>query len=102
MPKRILTGVVVSDKMDKTVTVKVDRKVRHPLYSKIITKSKKYHAHDEKEQFKEGDKVSIIETKPLSKTKTWEVIYSNEAKKANTNNNEAKKTSNTKKKVTKN
>ena len=76
MPKRILRGVVVSDKRDKTVTVKVDRRVSHPIYKKIITKSKKYHAHDENNQFKEGDVVSIVEAKPFSKTKKWEVVYS--------------------------
>ncbi len=79
MPKRILKGVVVSDKNEKTVTVKVDRRVRHPIYQKIITKSKKYHAHDEKNHFKEGDVVSIVETAPISKSKKWTVIYSDTA-----------------------
>lgn len=74
MPKRILKGVVVSDKNDKTVTVKVDRRVKHPVYHKIITLSKKYHAHDEHNKFKEGDVVSIIETRPISKSKKWAVI----------------------------
>jgi len=75
MPKRILQGVVVSDKCDKTVTVKVERRLAHPLYGKIVRTSKKYAAHDEKNQFKAGDEVKIIETRPLSKTKKWEVIY---------------------------
>ena len=74
MPKRILTGVVTSDKTDKTVTVKVERRVKHPLYGKIIRRSKKYHSHDEGNEFREGDTVRIEETKPISKTKTWKVI----------------------------
>mmetsp|Transcript_12969 Transcript_12969/g.42778 ORF Transcript_12969/g.42778 Transcript_12969/m.42778 type:complete len:97 (+) Transcript_12969:2797-3087(+) len=73
MPKRILTGTVTSDKTDKTVTVKVERKVKHPLYGKIIRRSKKYHAHDETNQYTIGDVVRIEETKPISKTKTWAV-----------------------------
>ena len=74
MPKRILIGTVTSDKTDKTVTVKVERKVKHPLYGKIIRRSKKYHAHDETNEFTEGDTVRIEETKPISKTKTWKVL----------------------------
>ncbi len=74
MPKRILIGTVTSDKTDKTVTVKVERKVRHPLYGKIMRRSKKYHAHDESNEFKSGDTVRIEETKPISKTKTWKVL----------------------------
>ena len=73
MPKRILIGTVVSDKTDKTVTVLVERKVKHPLYGKIIRRSKKYHAHDEGNEFKPGDMVRIEETRPISKTKTWRV-----------------------------
>ena len=73
MPKRILTGTVTSDKTDKTVTVLVERRVKHPLYGKIIKRSKKYHAHDEKNDYVVGDKVRIEETKPISKTKTWAV-----------------------------
>ncbi|MBH5322198.1 30S ribosomal protein S17 [Erythrobacter sp. JGD-13] len=73
MPKRILTGIVSSDKTDKTVTVLVERRVKHPLYGKIIKRSKKYHAHDEKNEYVVGDKVRIEETKPISKTKTWTV-----------------------------
>ncbi|WP_374349097.1 30S ribosomal protein S17 [Chitinimonas sp.] len=69
--KRTLTGRVVSDKMDKTVTVLVERKVKHPLYGKIIRLSKKYHAHDETNAYGEGDMVTIEETRPLSKTKAW-------------------------------
>ena len=71
MPKRILIGTVTSDKTDKTVTVKVERKVKHPLYGKIIRRSKKYHAHDEKNETKTGDVVRIMETRPLSKDKRW-------------------------------
>ena len=74
MPKRVLTGTVVSDKTDKTVVVKVERKVRHPLYGKIIRRSKKYHAHDEANEFKAGETVRIEETKPISKNKTWKVL----------------------------
>ncbi len=74
MPKRILQGVVVSDKMDKTVVVKVERRVMHPIYKKFITKSKKYSAHDENNSCKVGDIVEIMETAPKSKTKTWEVV----------------------------
>ncbi|RXZ66500.1 30S ribosomal protein S17 [Pelagerythrobacter rhizovicinus] len=74
MPKRILIGTVTSDKTDKTVTVLVERKVKHPLYGKIIRRSKKYHAHDEANEYKLGDTVRIEETKPISKTKTWKVI----------------------------
>ena len=74
MPKRILVGTVVSDKTDKTVTVLVERKVKHALYGKIIRRSKKYHAHDEGNEFKPGDTVRIEETRPISKTKTWKVL----------------------------
>lgn len=70
---RTLTGTVVSDKMDKTVTVLVERKVKHPIYGKIIRRSKKFHAHDENNEFKAGDIVVISESRPLSKTKTWVV-----------------------------
>ena len=71
--KRQLTGRVVSDKMNKTVTVLVERRVKHPLYGKIMTRSRKYHAHDEKGEFKIGDVVTIEECKPISKTKAWRV-----------------------------
>ena len=81
MPKRILTGTVTSDKTDKTVTVLVERKVKHPLYGKIMRRSKKYHAHDEDNTFKMGDTVRIEETKPISKTKTWKVIETVKASK---------------------
>lgn len=74
MAKRILQGVVVSDKMDKTVVVKVERRVRHPLYGKIVTLSKKYKAHDEANICKDGDKVQIQESRPLSKDKRWIVL----------------------------
>ena len=74
MPKRVLTGNVVSDKGDKTVVVLVERKVKHPLYGKIIRRSKKYHAHDEGNEYHEGETVRIEETAPISKLKTWKVI----------------------------
>ena len=74
MPKRVLTGTVVSDKTDKTVVVLVERRVKHPLYGKIIRRSKKYHAHDEGNVFKEGQTVRIEECKPMSKLKTWTVV----------------------------
>lgn len=72
--KRTLTGRVVSDSMCKTVTVQVQRRVKHPLYGKIITRSAKYHAHVEIEGVKRGDLVEIEETRPISKTKTWKVL----------------------------
>ena len=74
MPKRVLTGTVVSDKTDKTVVVRVERRVKHPLYGKIIRRSKKYHAHDEDNAFREGQVVRIEETRPMSKLKTWRVL----------------------------
>ena len=74
MPKRILVGTVVSDKNEKTVVVKVERKVKHALYGKIIRRSKKYHAHDEDNSFKLGETVRIEETAPYSKLKTWKVV----------------------------
>ncbi len=74
MPKRIMQGVVVSDKMDKTVVVNVERRTQHPLYKKFIRRSKKYVAHDEGNACKEGDVVQIQECRPISKRKTWEVI----------------------------
>jgi len=75
MPRRVLQGTVVSDANDKTVTVRVDRKVSHPIYKKTIRRSKKYAAHDENNQFKIGDKVQIVESAPISKSKRWQVIY---------------------------
>ena len=74
MPKRILQGVVVSDKQDKTVVVKVERRFRHPLLQKTVRRSKNYHAHDEGKAFKVGDTVSIEETRPISKLKRWVVL----------------------------
>ena len=74
MPKRVLKGVVVSDKSDKTVTVLVIRKVMHPVYKKYIKRSKKYSAHDENNKFKIGELVTIQESKPISKTKKWVVV----------------------------
>ena len=77
MPKRILTGTVVSSGSNKTIIVKVTRRVKHKLYKKIISQSKKYHAHDENNSFKVGDIVKIIESKPISKLKTWMAINDN-------------------------
>tara|TARA_B100000524_G_scaffold325344_1_gene208207 strand:- start:63 stop:293 length:231 start_codon:yes stop_codon:yes gene_type:complete len=74
MPKRVLKGLVVSDKLDKTITVLVSRKVMHPVYKKYIKRSKKYSAHDEENKFKTGELVTIQENKPISKTKKWIVI----------------------------
>ena len=74
MPKRVLTGTVVSDKGEKTVVVRVERRVKHPLYGKIIKLSKKYHAHDEGNAYKAGEQVRIEECAPISKLKTWTVI----------------------------
>ena len=74
MPKRVLTGTVVSDKADKTVVVRVERRVKHPLYGKIIKLSKKYHAHDAANEFRMGEIVRIEECSPISKLKTWKVI----------------------------
>ena len=74
MTKKILKGKVKSTKSNKTIVVEVVRKYRHPFYGKVIRRSKKYHAHDEKNKFKEGESVSIIETKPISKLKRWQVI----------------------------
>ena len=74
MPKRILEGVVVSDKNDKTIVVKVERRLRHPVLKKTVRLSKKYHAHDEKNEAKTGDIVRIEETRPLSKQKCWTLV----------------------------
>ena len=80
MPKRILSGVVVSANINKTIIVNVTRRVKHKLYKKIIRQTKKYHAHDENNDFQIGDTVSIIETKPISKLKKWKVISNPEEK----------------------
>jgi len=72
--KRTLTGRVTSDKMDKTITVKVERQVKHPLYGKFIKRSTKVHAHDENNECKIGDVVTVVESKPLSKSKTWQLV----------------------------
>ena len=80
MPKRILTGTVVSSNTDKTIVVKVTRRVKHKLYKKIISLSKKYHAHDEDNSFKIGDNVKIMESKPISKLKTWVAINDSQGK----------------------
>ena len=74
MPKRILQGTVVSDKGEKTVVVKVERRVKHPLVDKIIRRSKRYHAHDESNQVKVGEIVRIEECRPISKLKSWRVV----------------------------
>ena len=79
MPRRVLQGVVVSDKADKTVTVLVERRVMHPVYKKFIKRSKKYHAHDETNACAVGDKVRIEECRPVSKSKTWRILPSSEA-----------------------
>jgi small subunit ribosomal protein S17 len=79
MPKRVMQGVVVSDKTDKTVVVKVERRFTHPLLKKTVRRSKKFQAHDENNQHKVGDVVSIEETRPISKTKRWIVISSDKA-----------------------
>ena len=76
MPKKILTGVVVSDKPNKSITVMVERKFSHPVLKKVIKVRKKYNAHDENNRFKTGDKVSIIESKPFSKNKKFQVMES--------------------------
>lgn len=81
MPKRVLQGVVVSDCNNQTITLLVERKIKHPLYKKTIMKSKKYTAHDPLNQFKKGDAVRVIESKPISKTKKWHVIYNDEQSK---------------------
>ena len=74
MTKKILNGKVVRDQNDKTITVLIKRKYRHPFFGKVITSSKKYHVHDENNSFKKGDKVSIIESRPISKTKRFKVL----------------------------
>ena len=74
MPKKILTGIVVSDKPNKTITVVVERKYQHPVLKKVVKVKKKYNAHDENNKFKTGDKVSIIESKPFSKNKKFQVM----------------------------
>ncbi len=72
--KRTLTGKVISDKMDKTITVKVERQVKHPLYGKFIKRSTKVHAHDETNECKMGDTVTVVECRPLSKSKSWQLV----------------------------
>ena len=74
MPKRILSGVVISSNLNKTITVNVTRRIKHKLYKKIIRQTKKYHAHDENNEFNVGDTVFIVESKPISKLKKWKVI----------------------------
>ncbi len=78
MPRRVLQGVVVSDAADKTVVVRVDRRVQHPVYKKYVVRSKKFMAHDEKNRFKVGDVVRIRECRPLSRRKRWEVVTEDE------------------------
>lgn len=75
MPKRVMQGVVISDKSDKTIVVRVERRVQHPLYKKYIIRSNKFHAHDAENRFKAGDIVRIRECRPISKQKHWEVLY---------------------------
>lgn len=91
MPRRILEGDVVSDKMDKTITVLVERRFRHPVYKKYIKRTDKYAAHDEANQFKTGDRVSIIECAPISKRKRWTVVTGDEAAKPAPKKETAKK-----------
>ena len=79
MPKRTMQGTVVSDKNDKTVTVLVERRIMHPVYKKFITKSKKFSAHDAENRCKQGDKVRIRECAPISKSKSYEVVYEDAA-----------------------
>ncbi len=73
MPKRVLYGVVVSDKNDKTIVVEVERRYTHPLFKKTVRRTKKYHAHDEGNEYKVGDRVAIVESAPISKNKRWAV-----------------------------
>ena len=80
MPRRILQGTVTSDKNEQTITVLVESRFTHPLFKKTVRKSKKYHAHDENNSFKVGDIVKIIESKPISKLKSWTVINDNQEK----------------------
>lgn len=82
MPKRILQGVVVSDKNDKTIVVQVERRLRHPVFKKTVRVSKKYHAHDEKNEAKTGEIVRIEETRPMSKQKRWTLVEKVDASKA--------------------
>ncbi len=79
MPKRILQGVVVSDKMDKTIVVQVERRVMHPIYKKFVRRTKKYAAHDEANAHKVGETVRIQECRPISKRKRWEVMTDSES-----------------------
>ena len=81
MPKRILAGVVTSSNSNKTITVNVTRRIKHKLYKKIIRQSKKYHAHDENNEFNVGDTVSIVESKPISNLKKW-IVLSNSGEKS--------------------
>ena len=78
MPKRVLSGVVISSNSNKTIVVKVTRRVKHKLYKKIISRSKNYHAHDENNSCKLGDNVNIIESKPISKQKSWTLLENSE------------------------
>jgi small subunit ribosomal protein S17 len=78
MPRRVLEGIVVSDKNAKTVVVRVDRRIMHPLYKKFLTETKKFHAHDAQDRFKVGDRVRIRECRPLSRLKRWEVLADGE------------------------
>jgi small subunit ribosomal protein S17 len=80
MPKRVLQGVVVSDKNAKTIVVKVERRFIHPTFGKTVSRSKKYHAHDENKAFKVGDVVRIRECRPISKLKRWEVVGKEQSK----------------------
>ena len=72
--RKVLSGEVVSDRMDKTITVRVERRIRHSIYERVVRRSKKYHAHDEHNQCRIGDQVRIVETRPLSRTKRWRLL----------------------------
>jgi len=87
--KRQLTGVVISDKADKTITVKIERKVKHPTYSKIMKRSTKVHAHDEGNTAKIGDVVTVQECKPYSKSKTWKLLSDNQVASSETETQES-------------
>jgi small subunit ribosomal protein S17 len=79
MPRRVLEGIVVSDKNAKTVVVRVERRIMHPLYKKFMNQTKRFHAHDEQDRFKVGDRVRIRECRPLSRLKRWEVLVEGDA-----------------------
>lgn len=101
MPRRILEGTVVSDKGDKTISVLVERRTMHPVYKKYVKVSKKFAAHDENNQYKSGDRVQIVETRPISKTKTWAVLLEDGSESLPTTATQAKKPANAEKTLAK-